>query len=146
MAYSFSHEDYDDKERGVRRKRHPKGDLTDFKIEAPEFDGNLNPKNYLDFIQYVERIFKLKEYNGENAFKLVILKMKEYASLWHENLQRNRATEVKSKIKAWSKLKKHMEKRFLPSFYKQNCTSRSLLLAKRISRLRSILESLNNSK
>ena len=38
--------------------------------------------------------------------------------LWYEHLKKNRAREAKSKIKTWSKLKKHMEKRFLPP-YKQ---------------------------
>ena len=37
---------------------------------------------------------KLKEYNDGNAFKLAILKMKEYASFWYENLKKKRAREV----------------------------------------------------
>jgi len=50
---------------------------------------------------------------------LVILKLKRYASVWYETLKKNRARKPKSKIKIWSKLKKHMEKRFLPPSYKQ---------------------------
>jgi len=45
--------------------------------------------------------------------------MKGYASIWYEHLQKNRAREAKFKIKTWLKLKKHMDKRFLPSSYKQ---------------------------
>jgi len=56
----------------------------------------------------------LKEYNDEKS-----LKLKGYASLWYEHLKKNRAREAKAKIKRWSKLKKHMDKRFLPSSYKQ---------------------------
>ena len=63
--------------------------------------------------------WKLKEYNDENSFKLVILKPKRYALLWYEHLKKSMAREVKSKIKIWSKLKKHMDKRFLPPSYKQ---------------------------
>jgi len=32
-------------------------------------------------VQAIEMIFELKEYNDEKAFKLAILKIKEYASL-----------------------------------------------------------------
>jgi len=67
----------------------------------------------------MEMIFKLKEYNDEKVSNFAILKTKGYASLWYKNLKRNRAREPKSKIKIWSKHKKHMVKRFLPSSYKQ---------------------------
>jgi len=50
---------------------------------------------------------------------LTILKIKGYASLWYEHLNKSRVREDKSKIKTWSKLKKHMDKRFLPPSYKQ---------------------------
>ena len=89
-------------------------DLRDIKFETLKFDGNLNPENYPDWVQALERIFELKDYNDEKAFKLAILKMKGYASLWYEHLKKSRAREAKSKIKTWSKLKKHMDKRCLP--------------------------------
>jgi len=53
------------------------------------------------------------------AFKFVILKLKGCSSLWYETLKKNRVRETKSKIKAWSKLKKHMKRRYLPPSYKQ---------------------------
>ena len=64
-------------------------------------------------------IIELKEYNDKKAFKLVILKLKGYASLWYETLKKNKVRKIKSKIKTWSKLKKQMEKRFLSPSYKQ---------------------------
>ena len=76
-------------------------------------------ENYLNWVQALERIFELKDYNDEKAFKLAILKLKRYASLWYEHLQKSRAREAKSKINTWSKLKKRMNKIFLPPSYKQ---------------------------
>jgi len=58
-------------------------------IKELEFDGNLKLQNYPDLIRAIERIFKLKEYNDEKAFKLVILWMKGYAFLWYEILKKN---------------------------------------------------------
>ena len=79
----------------------------------------LNRKNYIDWVQAIERIIELKEYNGEKALKLFILKLRGYASLWCETLKKNRVRETKSKIMTWYNLKKHLEKRFLPPSYKQ---------------------------
>jgi len=67
----------------------------------------------------MKRIIEIKGYSGEKAFKLDVLKLKQYASIWYENLKRTRAMEGKSKIKTWVKLKKHMDKRFLPATYQQ---------------------------
>ena len=46
IAYSSSHEDHED--RGIRERGHPRDDLSDLKVEAPKFDGNLKPENYID--------------------------------------------------------------------------------------------------
>jgi len=69
-------------------------------------------------VQAIKRIIELKEYNDERIFKLVILKLKGYVSLWYETLKKNRVRETKSKIKTWSKFKKDMKKRFLSPSYK----------------------------
>jgi len=47
----------------------------------------------------MERIIEIKGYSGEKAFKLAVLKLKLYASLWYENLKRTRALEGKPKVK-----------------------------------------------
>jgi len=64
----------------ARRRRHPWDDLGDLKIKALKFDENLNLKNYLDWVQSMERVIELKDYNLE-IFKLAIRKMKGYVSL-----------------------------------------------------------------
>jgi len=89
-------------------------------VEALEFDGNLNLESYLHWVQAIERIFKLKDYDHKKAFKLAILKLMGYASLWYEHLKKGRGREAKSKIKIWSKLKKHMDKRFYPLLTSKN--------------------------
>jgi len=78
---------------------------------------NLKLKNYIDWAQALGRIIEPKEYNDEKAFKIAIFKLKGYASLWYETLKKSRVRETKSKAKTWSKLKKHVERRFLPPSY-----------------------------
>ena len=66
-------------------------------------------------MQAIQKIYEHKKYNEEKSFKLAILKMKSYASLWYEHLKKSEARKTKSKIKTWYKFKKHMHKSFLPS-------------------------------
>jgi len=67
----------------------------------------------------LERFFKVREYSDEKAFKVAVLKLKKYASLWYENVKKQRTREGKTRIRTWSKLKKLMTKRFLPDNYKR---------------------------
>jgi len=94
-------------------------DLRDLKFDPPEFEGSLNPEVFLEWMQSIERFFDIKEYSDEMAFKIAILKLIKYASLWYENIKKQRIRDGKSRIKTWSKLKRLMTKRFLPDNYKR---------------------------
>ena len=61
----------------------PRDDLNNLNIEPLEFHGNLTPKKYIDWVYAIERIIELKEYNDEKAFKLGILNLQGYTSLWY---------------------------------------------------------------
>ena len=67
----------------------------------------------------MERFFEAREYSDEKALKVAVLKLKKYASLWYENVKKQRTREGKTRIRTWSKLKKLMTKRFLPDNYKR---------------------------
>ena len=67
----------------------------------------------------MKMIFEVNKYNDEKSFKMTILKMKGQTSLCCENQWRNTTKKAKSKIKRKSEIKKYMDKRFLPSSYKQ---------------------------
>jgi len=54
------------------------------------------------------KFLEIKEYSDEKAFKVAVIKLKKYASLWYENIKKKRGREGKPWIKTWSKLKKLM--------------------------------------
>ena len=110
----------DTSKRERRPPRQPVDYLRDIKFDPPEFEGNLNPNLFIEWIQALERFFEVKEYSDEKAFKVVVLKLKKYASPWYENIKKQREREGKPRIKTWSKLKKLMIKRFLPDNYKRD--------------------------
>jgi len=55
------------------------------KFDPAELEGNLNPNLYIEWIKALEKFFQIKEYLDEKAFKVAVLKLKRYASLWYEN-------------------------------------------------------------
>ena len=75
IAYSSSHKYYNDKGQRNYEKKDPRDDLRDLKIEPLVFDGNLKLENYPAWVQAIRGIFKLKEYNGEKAFKIPIIRV-----------------------------------------------------------------------
>ncbi|XP_074291409.1 uncharacterized protein LOC141618202 [Silene latifolia] len=60
------------------------------KIDFPEFNGSLNPDDFLEWLRSMERIFEFKGYNDSKKFKVAILKLKGYASLWYEGMKNQR--------------------------------------------------------
>ena len=89
----------------------------DSKAEIPEFDGKTQGDELLEWFLTIECVFDLKEYAEERKEKLVPIKLKGYASLWWENLKRDREPMGKAKIKIWSKMKWELQKRFVQDTY-----------------------------
>jgi len=109
--------------RPMRERRPPRqlaDDLRAVKIDPLEFEGNLNLDLFIEWMQALEIFFEIKEYFDEKAFKVAVLKLKKYTSLWYENVKKQRAREGKPRIRTWSKLKKLMIKQFLLENYKQD--------------------------
>jgi len=65
IVYSSSYKYFNDEGRVIRGRSHPMDDLSDLKIKAPDFDGNLKLENYLNWVQTIEGIFELKKHNDE---------------------------------------------------------------------------------
>ncbi|XP_021757878.1 uncharacterized protein LOC110722896 [Chenopodium quinoa] len=106
--------------REYRQRHHEDNRDRDIKLEFPDFEGNLDHNEFLDWVRSMENVFEYKGYNDEKCFKLAILKLKKHASLWYENLKNRRKKDGKSKITSWEKLKKHMNKAFVPKDYLQD--------------------------
>ena len=72
----------DDEARKPRRRRGRKQTSMDFKVEILEFEGQLNPDEFLDWMSTVERVFEYKDIPDDKKVKLVALKLRRYASIW----------------------------------------------------------------
>ncbi|XP_074278641.1 uncharacterized protein LOC141602236 [Silene latifolia] len=92
----------------------------DVKVEIPDFHGSLNPEDLLDWLRSVERVFEFKNYDDRKAFKVAILKLKGYASLWYENMKHQRIRDGKEPVRSWLKLRKKLKEKFIAKDYTQD--------------------------
>lgn len=72
----------------------------------------------MDWLYVIECVFKYKGYSNKKKCKGAILKFKDYASLWWENVKKQKSREGKDKVRSEEKLKKLLKKRFLLKNYR----------------------------
>jgi hypothetical protein len=101
--------------------------MNDIKIDIPDFEGELQPDEFVDWLQAIERVFEYKEIPEEHKVKIVAVKLKKHALIWWENLKRRRKCEGKSKIKTWDKMRRKLTRKYLPpNYYQNNFTQKQL--------------------
>lgn len=90
------------------------------RTEIPEFEGRLEPDDFLDWLLTVERIFDLRDIPDSLKVKLIAIKLKKSASSWwaHVHIQRHKVG--KHKVDTWDKMKHLLKAKYLPVTYKQD--------------------------
>jgi len=73
-----------------RRERRSTQNSNDFRVDIPEFESKLYPKEFLNWLSIVELVFEYKDMPEDKKVKLVSLKLRKYASLWWTNLYAKR--------------------------------------------------------
>jgi len=117
----------------------------DFRVEIPEFEGKLDPDEFIEWMHTVERVFEYKDVPNDTKVKLVALRLRKYTSLWWTNLCAKRLRCRKSKIRTWDKMKAKLKSRFLPPTYILGSYLQFYNLTKAASMLKKTHMSLRNS-
>ena len=125
MSYIVNSSDEDT----PRRRRQGNGH-GDFRVDIPEFEGQIDPNHFLDWLQTVERIFEYKEVPDDKKVKLVALKLRKYASTWWANLVAKRARNGKGKIGTWAKMKDNLRPSSFPPITSKTTTSSCITSSK----------------
>jgi len=86
-------------------------------VEVPEFEGKLDPNEFLKWLPTGEGVFDYKEILEDKKVKLVALRLRKYASLWRTNVCAKRVRKRKGKIRTWEKMKSKLKVCFLPPTY-----------------------------
>ena len=90
-----------------------------FKLDIPEFKGSTVAEELLDWFVTVEEILEFKEIPLDRCVSLIAIRFRDRAAAWWSQTKTTRARLGKSKILSWGKLKKEMQKNFLPYNYDQ---------------------------
>lgn len=77
----------------------------------------MRPEEYLDWETSLENYFEYKETPEDKQFKMAKVKLTKWAATWLEGIQRRRLREGKAKIDSWTKLKKQLRRKYVPSNY-----------------------------
>ncbi|GJV31020.1 RNA-directed DNA polymerase [Tanacetum coccineum] len=72
----------------------------DIKVDIPEYDGKLDPDEFVEWLRTVELVFDYKQTTEDNKVKIVALKLRKYASTWWFNVCLKRERSGKEKIRS----------------------------------------------
>uniref|UniRef100_A0A2N9GDV0 RNA-directed DNA polymerase n=1 Tax=Fagus sylvatica TaxID=28930 RepID=A0A2N9GDV0_FAGSY len=92
----------------------------DMKVDIPDFEGKMQPDDFIDWLTTVERIFDFKDVPENRKVKVVAIKLRKHASIWWEHLKRQREREGRERITTWAKMKRELKRKYLPDHYKQD--------------------------
>lgn len=70
--------------------------------------------DFNNWLYIVERVFEFKEFSKKRKVKLVAIKLKGYALLWQDNLNKEMSREERRPIQNWEKMKWELKKTFFP--------------------------------
>jgi len=56
--------------------------MNDIKVDIPDFNGELQPVEFVDWLHVIERVFEYKEILEEHKVKIVAAKLKKHALIW----------------------------------------------------------------
>jgi hypothetical protein len=84
------------------------------------YEGNLEVEELLDWVHAMDKYFDYEEIEEENKVKHGITRLKGHVALWWNELQDDRRSKGKQKIKSWDKMVAKLKVKFIPKDYQIN--------------------------
>jgi hypothetical protein len=90
------------------------------KIEVPMYEGNLDVEELLDWIRSMDKYFDYEDVDEEKRVRHDVTRLKGHVTLWWDELQGERRSEGKQKIKNCDRMVAKLKEKFMPKDYKIN--------------------------
>jgi hypothetical protein len=90
------------------------------KIEVSMYEGNLDAEELLDWIRSMDKYFDYEDVNGEKRVRHIVTRLKGHATLWWDELQAERRSRGKQKIKNLDRMVAKLKAKFMPKDYQIN--------------------------
>jgi hypothetical protein len=87
------------------------------KMDIPTYEGNLDAEELLDWIRALDTYFDYEDIKEDKKVRHAVTKLKGHAALWWDELQADRRSKGKQKIKRWDRMIAKMKEKFIPRDY-----------------------------
>jgi hypothetical protein len=87
------------------------------KMDIPVYEGSLNAEELLDWIRVLDTYFDYEDIEEDKKVRRVVTKLKGHAALWWDELQADRRSKGKHKIKSWDRMIAKLKAKFIPMDY-----------------------------
>jgi hypothetical protein len=83
------------------------------KMDIPVYEGSLNAEELLDWIRALDTYFDYEDIEEDKKVRHAVTKLKGHAALWWDELQADRRSKGKQKIKNWDRMIAKMKAKFI---------------------------------
>ena len=90
------------------------------KVDIPMYEGNFGAEELLDWIRSMDKYFDYEDVDEEKKVRHAITRLKGHATLWWDELQAERRSKGKHKIKNLDRMESNMKAKFMPKEYQIN--------------------------
>jgi hypothetical protein len=90
------------------------------KVDIAMYDDSLDAKELLDWIRSMDKYFDYEDVDEEKKVRHAITRLKGHATLWWDELQAERRSKRKHKIKNLDRMEANMKAKFMPKEYQIN--------------------------
>ena len=89
------------------------------KIEAPSFDGQLDPTKFLDWLADMDHYFEWYDMSEERRVRFAKMKLVGQAKLYWTNYERLMTRGNRASAISWDKIKEVLKEKYVPTMYHQ---------------------------
>jgi hypothetical protein len=87
------------------------------KMDIPVYEGNLDAEEILDWIRALDTYFDYEDIEEDRKVRHAVTCLKGHAALWWDEIQDDRRSKGKKKIKSWDRMIAKMKAKFIPRDY-----------------------------
>jgi hypothetical protein len=110
------------------------------KMDIPVYEGNLDAEELLDWIRALDTYFDYEDIEEDKKVRHAVTKLKGHAALWWDELQADRRSKGKQKIKSWDRMIAKMKAKFIPRDYQITLFRRMQNLRQKLMTVREYTE------
>jgi hypothetical protein len=110
------------------------------KMDIPVYEGSLDAEELLDWIRDLDTYFDYEDIEEDKKVRHVVTKLKGHAALWWDELQADRRSKGKHKIKRWDRIIAKMKAKFIPRDYQINLFRRMQNLRRKLMTVKEYIE------